>query len=187
MVWMLAPVTLDTGVTQERMGWPSLWTVQAPHAATPQPNLVPVRLRVSRRTQSKGIWGSTSKLTLLPLTLRFIGAFRCCFEADCLLHADASRCWVFVRFRRFGWCDLYGFFCGSVEQPALRGASSYWGTRNRQPPLGLTAQLLVGGGFLNNIAAGVFIAGCGRLLSMYQVGLPEPRALWLGYLAPELL
>lgn len=37
------------------------------------------------------------------------------------------------------------------------------------------------------IAAGVFVAGCGRLLSMYQVGLPEPRALWLGYLAPELL
>ena len=37
------------------------------------------------------------------------------------------------------------------------------------------------------IAAGVFVAGCGRLLSMSQVGLPEPRALWLGYLTPELL
>lgn len=37
------------------------------------------------------------------------------------------------------------------------------------------------------VAAGVFVAGCGRLLSMSQVGLPEPRALWLGYLAPELL
>ena len=37
------------------------------------------------------------------------------------------------------------------------------------------------------IAAGVFVAGCGRLLSMSKVGLPEPRALWLGYLAPELL
>ncbi|MBK9521846.1 MAG: DUF4345 domain-containing protein [Rhodocyclaceae bacterium] len=37
------------------------------------------------------------------------------------------------------------------------------------------------------IAAGVFVAGCGRLLSMSIVGLPEPRALWLGYLTSELL
>jgi hypothetical protein len=37
------------------------------------------------------------------------------------------------------------------------------------------------------IAAGVFVAGCGRLLSMSKVGLPEPHALWLGYLVPELL
>ena len=37
------------------------------------------------------------------------------------------------------------------------------------------------------IAAGVFVAGCGRLLSMSKVGLPEPHALWLGYLTPELL
>jgi len=36
------------------------------------------------------------------------------------------------------------------------------------------------------IAGGVFVAGCGRLLSMAKVGLPEPRAVWLGYLAPEL-
>jgi hypothetical protein len=37
------------------------------------------------------------------------------------------------------------------------------------------------------IAAGVFIAGLGRLVSMSQVGLPEPAAVWLGYLTPELL
>lgn len=37
------------------------------------------------------------------------------------------------------------------------------------------------------IAAGVFVAGCGRLLSMSKVGIPEPRALWLGYLTPELV
>ncbi|MCF8169312.1 MAG: hypothetical protein K9K38_13340 [Rhodoferax sp.] len=37
------------------------------------------------------------------------------------------------------------------------------------------------------IAAGVFVAGCGRLLSMSKVGLPELAALWLGYLTPELL
>jgi Domain of unknown function (DUF4345) len=37
------------------------------------------------------------------------------------------------------------------------------------------------------IAAGVFVAGCGRLLSMSKVGLPEPHGLWLAYVASELL
>jgi hypothetical protein len=37
------------------------------------------------------------------------------------------------------------------------------------------------------IAFGVFLAGCGRLLSMSKVGVPQPRAVWLGYLVPELL
>ncbi len=33
----------------------------------------------------------------------------------------------------------------------------------------------------------VFLAGTGRLLSMRIVGLPDPPALWLGYVVPELL
>lgn len=37
------------------------------------------------------------------------------------------------------------------------------------------------------LALGVFMAGCGRLLSIAQVGLPQPAALWLGYLVPELV
>lgn len=37
------------------------------------------------------------------------------------------------------------------------------------------------------IALTVFLAGVGRLVSMRRVGVPEPRAVWLGYLAPELL
>ena len=37
------------------------------------------------------------------------------------------------------------------------------------------------------IALGVFLAGVGRLLSMSQVGLPQPAALWLAYVVPELL
>ena len=37
------------------------------------------------------------------------------------------------------------------------------------------------------LALGVFLAGCGRLLSISKVGLPEPKAVWLGYLIPELL
>ncbi|MFL5436796.1 MAG: DUF4345 family protein [Myxococcales bacterium] len=37
------------------------------------------------------------------------------------------------------------------------------------------------------LALGVFFAGMGRLLSISRVGLPEPSAVWLGYLIPELL
>ncbi|KQP21700.1 hypothetical protein [Pseudorhodoferax sp. Leaf267] len=37
------------------------------------------------------------------------------------------------------------------------------------------------------LALGVFIAGCGRLLSIGKVGLPEPHAVWLAYLIPELV
>jgi hypothetical protein len=37
------------------------------------------------------------------------------------------------------------------------------------------------------IGIAVFLAGCGRLLSMSIVGLPDPPALWLSYLIPELV
>ena len=37
------------------------------------------------------------------------------------------------------------------------------------------------------IALNVFLAGTGRLISMSIVGLPQPSAVWLGYLIPELL
>src|SRR4051812_11749722 len=37
------------------------------------------------------------------------------------------------------------------------------------------------------LALGVLMAGVGRLVSISQVGLPQPTALWLGYLIPELL
>jgi Domain of unknown function (DUF4345) len=37
------------------------------------------------------------------------------------------------------------------------------------------------------IALGVLLAGTGRLISIAQVGLPDPAALWLAYLVPELL
>jgi hypothetical protein len=37
------------------------------------------------------------------------------------------------------------------------------------------------------LALGVFLAGCGRLLSISKVGLPKPTAVWLAYLIPELL
>ena len=37
------------------------------------------------------------------------------------------------------------------------------------------------------IGVGVFLAGCGRLWSISVVGLPQPSAVWLGYLIPELV
>ena len=37
------------------------------------------------------------------------------------------------------------------------------------------------------LAFGVLLAGIGRLVSVTQVGLPEPAAVWLGYLIPELV
>lgn len=37
------------------------------------------------------------------------------------------------------------------------------------------------------MALAVLIAGIGRLVSMSQVGLPEPHALWLTYVGSELV
>jgi hypothetical protein len=37
------------------------------------------------------------------------------------------------------------------------------------------------------LALGVLLAGIGRLVSIWHVGVPQPRAVWLGYLVPELL
>jgi len=37
------------------------------------------------------------------------------------------------------------------------------------------------------VALAVFLGGLGRLVSMSQVGLPDPAVVWLGYLIPELL
>ena len=60
MVVIRLPATALTGVTQERIAWPSRCTVQAPHAAMPQPNLVPVRPITSRSTQRRGMSAGTS-------------------------------------------------------------------------------------------------------------------------------
>src|SRR5882762_546755 len=60
IVVILAPPAALTGSWQERTGRPFTCTVQAPHCATPQPYLVPVRPTCSRITQSRGVVGSTS-------------------------------------------------------------------------------------------------------------------------------
>src|SRR5579864_4781621 len=72
MVVTCFPAARDTGVLQERTGRPSRCTVQAPHCATPQPYFVPVRPKCSRKTQSRGVEGSTSTFTLRLFTVREI-------------------------------------------------------------------------------------------------------------------
>src|SRR5262245_54332800 len=69
MVVIAEPPTLSIGVMQERIATPSRCTVQAPHSAMPQPNLVPVMPSTSRNTQSSGVSPSTSTLRVTPLTL----------------------------------------------------------------------------------------------------------------------
>ena len=59
--------TEETAVKQARVAWPSMCTVQAPHCAIPQPNFVPLRFRTSRTTHNRGISGSASACTALPL------------------------------------------------------------------------------------------------------------------------
>ena len=62
MVVTLLFATAESGVTQARTGWPSTCTVQAPHSAMPQPNLVPVSPSSSRRAHSSGV--SSGRLTV---------------------------------------------------------------------------------------------------------------------------
>ena len=60
-------MTADVGVTQERTGWPFTCTVQAPQAAMPQPNLVPVKFSSSRNTHKSGVLGSAVAVRLWQL------------------------------------------------------------------------------------------------------------------------
>ena len=70
LVVVTSPDTALTGKEQERTGWPLTCTVQAPHKAMPQPNLVPFMPSFSRTTQRIGIAGSTSAEVSLPLRVK---------------------------------------------------------------------------------------------------------------------
>src|SRR2546430_17255146 len=72
MVVIRLPTAAESGVEQDRAAWPFTCTVQAPHNAMPQPYLVPVMLRWSRRTQRRGVSASASTDTPLPLTFRVV-------------------------------------------------------------------------------------------------------------------
>src|SRR4029077_3581860 len=63
--------TVPTGIEQERCTSPLMCTEQAPHCATPQPYLVPVRPTCSRMTHRSGVSASACTSHVLPLTLSF--------------------------------------------------------------------------------------------------------------------
>src|ERR1700688_760506 len=69
MVVTVLPATADAAMLHDRVAWPSMRTVQAPHWAMPQPYLVPVSFNESRRTHSSGVSGSTSAVCAIPLTI----------------------------------------------------------------------------------------------------------------------
>src|SRR5579863_7209309 len=64
--WPMDP----TANRQERTGAPSMCTVQAPHCAMPQPNLVPVNPRRSLSTHRRGMSGGASISLTSPLICR---------------------------------------------------------------------------------------------------------------------
>ena len=64
----------DSGTWQERVGWPSISTVQAPQSALPQPYLVPVRFSESRRIHSRGVSpGTLAAMSTRTLLTKKIG------------------------------------------------------------------------------------------------------------------
>ena len=69
MVVIFFPAIEETGVTQERVAFPSTCTVHAPHSDMPQPNFVPVMPSVSRKTQSSGMLGLTSRVWGFPFRI----------------------------------------------------------------------------------------------------------------------
>jgi hypothetical protein len=81
VIWALA--TDSTGVTQLRVTVPSIITEQAPHCAMPQPYLVPVMPRSSRRTHSSGVSPSASMRRFWPLMVNSIMGETCFRKGVC--------------------------------------------------------------------------------------------------------
>src|SRR3984893_3959837 len=72
MVTILSPaLRLPSGTEQERCSSPLICTEQAPHCATPQPYLVPVRPTCSRMTHRSGVSASACTSHVFPVTLGF--------------------------------------------------------------------------------------------------------------------
>src|SRR4051812_32741634 len=99
--------TDSSGVTQERTASPSRCTVQAPHSALPQPNLVPTSCISPRSTHSKGVSGSALTVEVLPLILIVVVMELLSFFSFCsgqlerqAAQALAGQCEQRVRHRR---------------------------------------------------------------------------------------
>src|SRR5688572_24822926 len=111
MVVTFFPATLFITVEQERTGWASTCTVQAPQSDIPQPNFVPVSPMTSRRIQSSGISGATSTVREVPFKVKVMLAI------------------VGVRWMVTGSAD-YGRQGGGCQDAALEDAG---GWRGRMP------------------------------------------------------
>jgi hypothetical protein len=70
--------------------------------------------------------------------------------------------------------NVHRFMAGVYFSTGLIAAWAAWTIRDQ-------------GTLVYLLAFGVLLAGTGRLVSIARVGLPEPHAVWLGYLLPELL
>ena len=70
MVTISTPAASSIVSAQDRIGWPSTWTVQAPQSPAPQPYLVPVSFSASRSAQRSGVRPSVSTSRVSPLTMR---------------------------------------------------------------------------------------------------------------------
>src|SRR6201987_664818 len=71
MVVICLPAASATETLQDRIATPSIWTVQAPPCAMPQPYFVPVSPTFSRIAHNSGVSGSTSIVKVLPFIVRF--------------------------------------------------------------------------------------------------------------------
>src|SRR5690349_2422371 len=105
MVEIFWPAAAEIGVMQERIASPFRCTVQAPHRAAPQPNLVPVMLRLSRSAQRMGVEGSASTCWSRPLMFRVTKCYslvldECCFLL-CAWARGAHALYRFLLFDRF--------------------------------------------------------------------------------------
>src|SRR5215470_434876 len=69
---MVVPFALATGTRHDFTSTPSTNTEQVPHSPAPQPSLLPVRPRSSRRKSSRRRYGLALRAILRPLTVASI-------------------------------------------------------------------------------------------------------------------
>lgn len=111
------------------------------------------------------------------------------------MHASASQVVVQVCLFLFGAIALLGgtlqFFLGQPDtSPRLDNVHRFMaGVYFSTGVISLWTALTVAqqGTLVYLLGLGAFLAGCGRLVSIRKVGMPEPRARWLTYLVTELV
>src|ERR1700681_4925456 len=85
MVTTLQPSACTASIRQARTALPSTRMVQAPHTPCSQPTWVPVSRSTWRRQSASVMRGSTSTLTLFPLTSKYTGMMSVVVSGACAL------------------------------------------------------------------------------------------------------